>query len=256
VSWSGGTAGHLAIVVDLQVPTKNQDGYIVIAQSNAPNAFEQLTWHTNGQIDSWSGYTLQGFIRQQQIAPCLQQQATPVQQQWEVLAIEAAVHYGVPSKYLLGQLCQSGFQTTNSQGQLVVSATGGIGIAQLSSSVAAHIPRCVVNFVDNAPNCNQMPGSLPTGTGIDPKQPSEAIPAAAYQMSVLYQHYLANKVIQQPQDDLDAYKMALAAYNAGEAVVDSTVQSCGRTGWQGCLNEQQKDHHTTTYVNTVLGTSS
>lgn len=252
IAWSGNDNGHLAVVVDRDIPTADHAGRIVIAQSNAPYAFEQLVWHSNGQIDSWSGYKLQGFIRQQELAPCLVQKANPVQEQWEVLAIEAAVHYGMPSKYLLRQLCQSGFQSTNAQGQVVVSTTGAIGIAQLQSSVAAQIPRCITDVLDNAVNCMKMPGSLPAGTGIDPAKPTEAIPAAAYQMSLLYQHYLTNQVIHVPQDDFEAYKMALAAYNAGEATIDSVVQSCGKTGWQSCLNEQQKDEHTDKYVSAVL----
>jgi len=251
MAWSGEDSGHLAIVVDVQVPTGNQDGYIEVAQANAPGAFEQLTWHANGQIDSWSGYTLQGFIRQQQLAPCLQKQATPEQQQWSVLAIEAAVHYGVPSRYFLNQICQSGFQATDQQGKPVVSTNGGIGIVQMPASMAAQVPRCVTNFVNNAPDCMKMPGSLPTGVGIDPTKPAQALPAAAYEMYTLYQHYLQNKFIHAPQDDVLAYTMALAAYNAGTVTVDNAVNSCQKQ-WLDCLNQQQPDHQTSNYVHAIL----
>ncbi len=254
-TWTGEGDGHLAIVVDLQAPQNGQDGYITVAQANAPDLFDNLTWHANGQIDSWSGYTLQGFIRQQQIAPCLQQQVTSTQQQWEVLAIQAAVYYGIPSKYFLKQLCQSGFQAVNSQGKAVISATGAIGIAQLPAQVAAQIPRCVTNFVNNAIDCAQMPGSLPAGTGIDPTKPAQAIPAAAYEMSTLYAHYLHNSGSKVAPDDIEAYEMALAAYNTGTKSVDRAVQTCKVTGWLTCLNRQQPRQQAKNYVNAILGVS-
>ena len=250
--WSGNASGHLAIVVDQQAPTKESDGYIEVAQANAANAFERLTWHTNGQIDSWSSYQLQGFIRQQEIAPCLRPQATPLQEQWETLAIEAAVQYGIPSKYFLRQLCQSGFRSEDQQGHPLVSSTGAIGIAQLPESIAAHIPRCVINFVANAPNCDRFPGSLPAGSGIDPMKPVEALPAAAYEMSALYSHYLHHKSMQMPQDEIAGYKMALAAYNAGAPIVDKALNACGKMHWLGCLDRQQKDHSSKNYISIVL----
>ncbi len=255
IVWTGNSVGHLAIVVDQQAPTRQSEGYIVVAQSNAAHAFERLIWHGNGQIDSWSGYQLQGFIRQREIAPCLQQQATPLQKQWETLAVQAAVQYGVPSKYFLRQLCQSGFRSEDQQGHKLVSSTGGIGIMQLSESVAAHIPRCVINFLANAPNCEQLPGSLPAGMGIDPGQPGEAVPAGAYEMSRLYSHYLHTKGIQIPQDAVEAYTMALAAYSAGKTAVDSSVNDCGKKRWLLCLDGRQKVHDTRKYVDAILAAS-
>jgi hypothetical protein len=252
---SGGRAGHLAIIVNLQAPAKGQDGSITVAEANAPSAFEQLTWHINGQIDTWPGYHFQGLIRQQEIAPCLRQQATPMQQEWAALAMEVAVHYGTPEKYFLRQICQSGFQISDAQGHALINASGGIGIAQLPAHVAQNIPRCVTNFVQNAQNCNQRVGSLPAGVGIDPTVPAEALPAAAYTMSMFYNHYRQNPLVQASQDTLAAYTMALAAYNAGLSVVDRAVSTCGSiktAGWLDCLDHQQADHHTRAYIRVVL----
>ncbi|GHO94368.1 hypothetical protein KSF_044160 [Reticulibacter mediterranei] len=253
---SGGRAGHLAIIVDLKAPAKGQDGSITVAEANAPSAFEQLTWHANGQVDVWSGYRFQGLIRQQEIAPCLRQQATPTQQQWAALAMEVAVHYGTPEKYFLRQICQSGFQISDARGHALISSSGGIGIAQLPANIARNIPRCVTNFVQNAQNCDQRVGSLPTGVGIDPTVPAQALPAAAYTMSILYNHYRQNPLVQTAQDTLAAYTMALAAYNAGPSVVDNAVNTCGSVktaGWLSCLDHQQADHHTRDYIRAVLG---
>jgi hypothetical protein len=247
---TGGSAGHIAVVVDLQAPVKDQDGYVIVAQANAPAAFEKLTWHANGQIDVWSTYQFQGLIRQQEIAPCLQVQVTAAQQQWVALAMQTAVHYGTPVKYFLRQLCQSGFQAEDAQGHPLVSSTGAIGIAQLPKSVAANVPRCLINFTESAQNCDQMPGSLPAGVGIDPAKPAEAIPAAASVMAKLYQQYHQNKII---PDDIGAYTAALAAYNAGSAAVDAAVATCKASGWLNCLDQQQPDHHTRKYVSAVLG---
>jgi hypothetical protein len=249
--WSGNSTGHMAIVVDMQPPTKQKDGHITIAQSNAAYPFENLIWHTDGRIDSWQGYQLQGFIRQQQIAPCLQMNATPTQQQWETQAIEAAVYYGIPSKYFLQQLCQSGFQAQNGQ-----SHSQGIGIAQLPAQVAKTIPRCVINFLANPQRCDQHPGSLPAGKGIDATQPGQAIPAAAFEMSLFYTHYTGNHLLHIPQDDIEAFKLALAAYRSGQKNVDWAIDSCGKTRWLGCLDNKQKNHDASTYVNTILALKS
>jgi hypothetical protein len=127
-----------------------------------------------------------------------------------------------------------------------------MGIAQLSPLIAAQIPRCVTNFVDNAANCDQMPGSLPSGKGVDAAKPEEALPAAAYEMSVLYAHYRQNKAVQGPQSELQAYSMALAAYTAGPDIVDKAVNSCQMQGWLNCLDQWQPDHHTHTYIDAVL----
>jgi hypothetical protein len=253
VAWSGGNAGHLAMVVDVQPPVQGHDGSITIVQTEAEDLFAKLTWHANGRIDSWPGYTLQGFIRQQAIAPCLQQQSTPQQRRWEALAMQAAVHYGTPVKYLLRQICQSGFQATSSTGHALISATGAVGIAQLSPQIAAQVPRCVINFVANSPDCAHMPGSLPSGQGIDPTKPQEALPAAAYEMSVLYTRYRQNKLVHGPRSALQAYTMALAAYNAGTTIVDKAVNSCQEQNWLTCLNQWQPDHHTQEYIDAVLG---
>ena len=253
VAWSGNDFGHLALVVDVQAPTfsagSSKDGYIAVVQSNAPSLIERLTWHANGQIDSWPGYTLQGFIRQQEIAPCLQAQSTPQQRQWETLALQAAVHYGTPSKYFLHQICQSSFETYDAQGRVVASQTGARGMAQLLPSVAAQIPRCVIDFENNAPNCDQMPGSLPSGKGIDVTKPDEALPAAAYEMSTLYTYYLKRK----PEADIKAYEMALAAYHEGTVPVDHAVNSCGTQRWLNCLSGQDSNS-ASDYIRAILGT--
>jgi hypothetical protein len=254
-TWSGGTAGHMALVVDVVPPANGHDGSITVVQTEATDLYDKLIWHTNGQIDSWKGYTLQGFIRQQELAPCLLQQSTAQQQQWETLAVQAAVHYGTPTKYLLRQICQSGFQTTDSFGNVLISSGGGLGVAQLLPQVAAQIPRCVIDVIHNAPDCAQMPGSLPAGKGIDPARPQEALPAAAYEMSMLYAHYQQNKAVKGPDSQLQAYQMALAAYHDGSALVDKAVNSCQKQGWLFCLDQWQPSYQTQVYIDAVLGTS-
>lgn len=249
-AWSGGSDGHLAIVVDLRSPNATQDGSITVVQSNSPDRFDRLTWHINGQVDAWPGFTLQGFIRQQQVAPCLQKQATSEQLRWEVLAEQAAVHNGTPMLYFLKQICQTGFHKTDRQGHVLISPQGALGIAQLPASVAASVPPCGMTINSDPLNCSAALYAA-VGHGADPTQPEQALPAAAYVMSTLYRHYLT----QDPQNQFEAYRMALAAYNTGSATVDNAVNTCTTTNWLSCINNVQSDHHTANYIQAILGSS-
>jgi surface antigen len=71
IVWDSGTAfggaGHVAIVVDVVLPTANAAGSVQFAQSNGASALAQssLIRLTNGQlhVQVWAGYTLLGYIR-------------------------------------------------------------------------------------------------------------------------------------------------------------------------------------------------
>ncbi len=71
VVWDSGTAfggaGHVAIVVDVKVPTPQEQGYVQFVQANGGSALAQspLLITTNGQLHmrAWPGYTVLGYIR-------------------------------------------------------------------------------------------------------------------------------------------------------------------------------------------------
>jgi hypothetical protein len=75
--------GHLAIIVDFRAPTLQHDGFVTVADANAPGTlypgsdqpgnFYRMTWHSNSYIrshiprpdvlDTWPYFHVQGFIR-------------------------------------------------------------------------------------------------------------------------------------------------------------------------------------------------
>jgi hypothetical protein len=55
--------GHVAIVTGVTPPQGGQPGTVTIAQSNSPTATDTLTIQPNGQVVSWPGFTIQGFVR-------------------------------------------------------------------------------------------------------------------------------------------------------------------------------------------------
>jgi hypothetical protein len=67
--------GHIAVVVEVVPPSHGQDGIITVAQANAPGNRWDMThradagnWysmplHSDLSVDSWSGYTVLGYIR-------------------------------------------------------------------------------------------------------------------------------------------------------------------------------------------------
>lgn len=55
--------GHVAIVTNVIPPQNGQPGAISVAQSNSPSSTANLTLNTDGSVNSWPGYPVQGFIR-------------------------------------------------------------------------------------------------------------------------------------------------------------------------------------------------
>ena len=313
-AWDGGQYGHVAIVVGAMPPQTGKNGYVRVAEANAPGTlfpgsaqpgnFYTMTWTQNG-VQTWPGYTLQGFIHQTSGAAAiptdLQSFVTSsastiaaslggsntsststngatagvslpnsssallgaaaaglglnlsaTQQVWATMATQAATHFLVPAGPFLKQINQeSGFQPG------ALSNAGATGIAQFLPSTAAGIPRCVIDL-NNAPNCAATTNGVAAGKGIDPNNPQEALPGAAYYMSQLYAHYLTMSTGYTDQDRNMAYARALAAYNSGQGTVDNAVASCGTT-WLNCIDQQQSKnetvdyHETRDYVQIILG---
>lgn len=117
------------------------------------------------------------------------------------MAAQAAARYGVPVDQFLAQINQeSGFNPN------ATSPAGALGIAQF------------------------MPGTA-KGYGIDPRNPAQALPAAAKMMSQLYAKY-------------GSWALALAAYNAGSGTVDKYLAG------KGSLPTETQN-----YVKSILGQS-
>ncbi|MBV9229847.1 MAG: CHAP domain-containing protein [Chloroflexi bacterium] len=286
IGWSGGPQGfgHVAIVVDLQEPTPNADGWITFANANSPGDrfsdpahpgnTDRMTWHANGQITTWPGYTLQGFIRQTTgrpttIPPQFYLTSSVLQglvnvpnenKRWEALAVASAAHYQIYPPFFVNQMyAESGLDPyqRDANGNIVKDKNGNpvpktspknaIGVAQFLQSTAAGIPRCAINLTPtNPPDCGAQPGSQPPGTGIDPANPQEALPAAGYYMWHLNKHYLSycpNQPNQTCQvDPMTAYARAFAAYNAGQGAIDSAIQRCGDATWLICSPAETQNY--------------
>jgi hypothetical protein len=66
VVWSGNLYGHIAIVVQVDLPRNDLDGSVIIAQANGPVPLEQMPLRPDGIIDTsqWkNGYQLLAYIR-------------------------------------------------------------------------------------------------------------------------------------------------------------------------------------------------
>jgi soluble lytic murein transglycosylase-like protein len=161
-------------------------------------------------------------------------------QQWEALATQAATHFSLPLVYFARQINQeSGFSSTDAQGHVLTSSAGAEGIAQFKPETAASIPHCVTNLANPPDNC--VASSPDKAIGIDPTNPAEALPAAAYYMKQLLNPYLNGNSF------TEAYAKALAAYNASSDQVDSAVRKCGNT-WLSCMAQEPQE-----YVHIIMG---
>jgi|SRR5579883_34665 len=67
IVWSDNGLGHVAIVLDVQMPTLGQAGSVTFGQANGPASIEQqpLTFDAAGNLtmQTWRGYTVLGYIR-------------------------------------------------------------------------------------------------------------------------------------------------------------------------------------------------
>ncbi|GCE32200.1 hypothetical protein KDA_76840 [Dictyobacter alpinus] len=63
VAYPGTGAGHVAIVTDVQAPTKDATGFVQFAQGNSVNLVDTQPIDTNGYMHTWPGYKVLGFIR-------------------------------------------------------------------------------------------------------------------------------------------------------------------------------------------------
>ncbi|GER88951.1 hypothetical protein KDW_31130 [Dictyobacter vulcani] len=76
VIWQGGEFGHIAIVINVSLPSRQHDGLVTVAQGNgmgnrwdashqsSPGNWYSMPLHANGTLDTWNGYRVLGYIRQ------------------------------------------------------------------------------------------------------------------------------------------------------------------------------------------------
>jgi hypothetical protein len=58
-----GGVGHVAIVVNVTHPSGQQNGLLEFAQANGPSPIDHATLQPNGTVQTWSKYTVLGYIR-------------------------------------------------------------------------------------------------------------------------------------------------------------------------------------------------
>lgn len=204
---AGRPAGHIAIVIGVQAPTATgQEGWVEVAQANGPgNRFGDAPWPGNyytmplrpdDTVLTWQGYYVVGYLRLQRwpdLSPTNLPDQTNPNYPYVGMAANAARETGIPPAWFLAQMrAESNFDPA------AKSPAGAEGIAQFLPSMAAEL-------------------------GIDPLDPTQALPAAV--------KYMAAKNVEFSGD----YAAALAAYNAGSAPVNDCKLGHD-PAWLACMS--------------------
>jgi hypothetical protein len=158
VIWWNLGAGHIAIAIHVVAPQGAKDGSLTVAQGNGPgNTFPPgssrpgnyytMPIHPDLSVDTWSGYTVAGYIRQTN--PPFTLPSNLPNSPYVQTAVQDAQNVGIPPSYFTEQINQeSGYNPK------ALSPAGAEGIAQFLPATAA-------------------------GLGINPWDPIQALDAAS-----------------------------------------------------------------------------
>ncbi len=207
VIWDDGGAGHIAIVIGVQVPLSDKDGWVEVAQGNGPgNRFPGSDWPGNYlkmvlkpdlSVLTWSGYRVMGYIREttpRSLAP-----TNLAQSQYVATAQGDASAVGIPPAYYTEQI-----QVESGYNPKALSPAGAEGIAQFMPDTAA-------------------------GQGIDPWNPVQSLQMASLLMAGYNTRYGGD------------YAAALADYNAGLVPVDRCKLGHD-PAWLACMGHDVQNY--------------
>lgn len=216
MAWSGGTAGHVSIVLSWQAPVAGHPGKITFIQGNARGPVDSLqldpkTAQPMTNDGYWNGYQVTAYIHPNWLPLPVKKPTVTGSQPFDINALvpnnpyvpiarDAARQEGIDENIFLRQIYkESGF---NAKAQ---SPKGAEGIAQLMPGTAAQL-------------------------GVDPWEPTQALYGAARYDAQNLKYY-----------DGD-YAKALAAYNSGPGNVNIALQ-CG-VNWRRCLSAETQSYLT------------
>ncbi len=212
VIWDDGGAGHIAIVIGVQLPLSDKDGWVEVAQGNGPgNRFPGSDWPGNYytmtlkpdlSVLTWPGYRVMGYIRE--TPPQSPMPSNLAESPYAATAENDASAVGIPPAYYAEQI-----QVESGYNPKALSPAGAEGIAQFMPDVAA-------------------------GQGIDPWNPVQSLQMASLLMMGYNTRYGGD------------YAAALAGYNGGEAAVDRCKLGHD-PAWLNCLG-----HDVQAYVLNIL----
>jgi hypothetical protein len=207
VIWDDGGAGHIAIVIGVQLPLSDKDGWVEVAQGNGPgNRFPGSDWPGNYlkmvlkpdlSVLTWPGYRVMGYIRE--TTPRSRMPTNLAQSPYVSTAESDASAVGIPPAYYTEQI-----QVESSYNPKALSPAGAEGIAQFMPATAA-------------------------GQGIDPWNPVQSLQAAAELMMGYTSRYSGD------------FAAALADYNAGSVPIDRCKLGHD-PAWLTCLSRDVQDY--------------
>jgi hypothetical protein len=207
VIWDDGGAGHIAIVIDVQLPTSVKDGWVEVAQGNGPgNRFPGSDWPGNYlkmvlkpdlSVITWPGYRVMGYIRE--TASRSRMPTNLAKSPYVTTAQSDASAIRIPPAYYTEQI-----QVESSYNPKALSPAGAEGIAQFMPATAA-------------------------GQGIDPWNPVQSLQAASLLMMGYATRYSGD------------YAAALADYNAGSVPIDRCKLGHD-PAWLTCLSRDVQDY--------------
>ncbi len=204
VIWDGSDAnvpaGHIAIVIGVELPLSDKDGWVEVAQGNGPgNRFPGTDWpgnfykmplHPDLTVGTWPGYRVMGYLRE--MTPRSRAPTNLAKSQYVATAVSDASAIGIPPAYFTEQI-----QVESGYNPKARSPAGAEGIAQFLPGTAA-------------------------GLGIDPWNPPQALQAASKLMAAYTTSWGGD------------YAAALAQYNAGEGQV-TPCKAGHDPAWLACM---------------------
>ncbi len=274
--WDDGVDGHVAVVVNVNQAQGSTPANVIVAQANSPAIFigngytdfvtpnhqEWIPWLTTpgihlGEMDmtpdyhirTWPGYTVVGLLRDPMLLTMGLQTGNTnlliglnvtlppgLNSPYVSVAEAAAAKYGYNPILFVRQInLESGFNPN------AISPAGAAGIAQFEPGTAPGWGIRVDNSQDDKPHpCSSagLNNQLSSYLCDERFDAVMSLDAAARMMLASYNNYLGSGTA---QGQIEAYKMALAAYNCGGGCVTTSINQ-GGMNWKQHLPAETQNY--------------